>query len=125
MTEPAWVQNLIPWAWLSLAISLVVAVLPINPLGSPETLGLLLAGTLECAAVYLLLRPRSYHHNAGRALAALTTLLLALGFWAARAQPTPPPPYLMHLIWLMGMTVVLCALVGYSLWTKLIARPRT
>ena len=124
MPRPGWVQNLVPWGLITLAISLVVAILPINPLSSPETLLLLLAGTGESAVLYLLLWPRSVNYSPGRSLAALTALLAASTFWAVRAPTTPHPPYLVHLMWLMGMTVVVCGLLGYSLWQRLMARHR-
>ena len=90
--------------------------------GGPPTWQLAAAGSVECAVLYALLRPTSYHYHAGRALLALLVALASVTYWATKAPLVATAAYLVHLLWLMGLTVTLCALLGYSLWQRLQAR---
>ena len=105
-----------------MVLCLVAAALLGTHQGAPPTWQLAVAGSIESAVLYALLRPSSYQYHAGRALVALLVALAAVTYWAAKAPLIATAAYLVHLLWLMGLIVVLCALLGYSLWQRLQAR---
>ena len=86
----------------------------------PLSLGLV--GTLEAALLFAAFRPYSYRYHVGRSFLAIGFLVALVTGWAANAPLIAAPAYTLHLLWLMGLLVVGCLLLGFSLWQGLQAR---
>jgi len=80
--------------------------------------------TLEAALLFALLRPLSFQYHTGRGLLALVALVATSTWWAAQAPLIAAPAYTVHLLWLMGLVVAVCVLLGFSLWQQLMQRHR-
>ena len=122
MPRPRWARPFLPVSWVILILGLLISNRGAS--GPAETLSLAGIGTLEALLLFAILRPMSYRYHSGRALAAVVFVLFASTFWAGRADPLPDSGYIVHLLWLLGLTVACCALLGFSLWQRLMARHR-
>ena len=121
MPKPRWTKQIVPISWVLLAAGLALAS---SNAGFEQAALLLAVGTVEAAVVFFALRPSTFAYHGGRALAAVIFVLVTSTIWAARAEPLPGPAYIVHLFWLLGLTVALCALLGYSLFQRTLSRPR-
>ncbi len=57
-------------------------------------------------------------------LAAVLLATLATAFWAARATPSGPGIAVVHVIWLMLLVVLLAGRLGWTLFIRILHRPR-
>ncbi len=122
--RPRWVLHLVPVSWVLVIAGLAATY---RAESAPETwssLELAGAATAEALILFALLRPFSFSYHIGRGLVALLGLVIVATWWAANAPLIPVAAYTVHLLWLMGLVLAICILLGFSLWQQLMQRHR-
>lgn len=121
-SRPGWIRPLVPVSWVLLIGGLLITSRTESTPTQWSELALAGAGTLEAILLFGMLRPYSYRYHVGRSFLAIVMLLILSTGWAANAPLIAVPGYTVHLLWLMGLVVVGCLLLGFSLWQHLQAR---
>lgn len=120
--RPDWIRYLVPISWVLLMGGLLATGRAQQTTSDWGGVALASVGTLEAALLFAALRPHSYRHHVGRSFSAIALLIALSTAWAANAPLIASPIYTLHLLWLMGLVVVGCLLLGLALWQHLQAR---
>jgi hypothetical protein len=121
-SRPDWIRHLVPVSWVLLIGGLLIASRVEPTQANWSGLALAGVGTLEAALLFGTLRPCSYRYHLGRSFLTLLILVFLSTGWAANAPLIASPGYTLHVLWLMGLVVIGCLLLGISLWQRLQAR---
>ena len=82
----------------------------------------LAASAVEMLVVQLLLGRA--HPTLAKQLTAVLLVTLTMAFWATQATPSGPGVAVVHVIWLMLLVVILAGRLGWTLFIRILRRPR-